>query len=106
MSLIFGIHNDKKPLTEIWPKDDNGDNEEAVFLCNLSSSDMEDELLVSMLDAYGIPTVKKYPGDGAFGKVVLGMSGLGTDLYVPKSLYKDAVTLINQTEEDTDEQLS
>lgn len=106
MSFIFGIKNDKKPLTEIWPKDDNGNNEEAVFLCHLSSSDMQDELLVSMLEAYGIPTVKKYPGDGAFGKVVLGISGLGTDLYVPKSLYNDAVILINQTEEENDEQLS
>ena len=103
---IFGFDkNDKKPLTDIWPKGDNGENEKAVFLCHLSASDMQDELLVSMLDAYGIPVIKNYPGDGEFGRVILGMSGLGTDLYVPESMLEDALNLMNNTEEVTDEQL-
>ena len=67
---------------------------------------MQDELLVNMLEAYGIPVIKNYPGDGEFGKVILGMSGLGTDLFVPESMYEDAVNLINNTEGITDEQLS
>ena len=67
---------------------------------------MQDELLVNMLEAYGIPAIKNYPGDGEFGKVILGMSGLGTDLFVPESMYEDAVNLINNTEGITDEQLS
>ena len=66
---------------------------------------MQDELLVNMLGAYGIPAVKQYPGDGEFGKVILGMSGLGTDLYVPESMHDDAINLINNTEEVIDEQL-
>ena len=106
MSTIFGFDKkDKKPLTELWPKDDNGNSEKAVFLCHISANDMGDELLANMLEAYGIPTVKKYPGDGEFGKVILGMSGLGTDIYVPESMYDDALNLINNTEEITDEQL-
>ena len=107
MSIIFGFNNkDKKPLTDIWPKGDNGEREKAVFLCHLSANDMQDELLVNMLEAYGIPAIKNYPGDGEFGKVILGMSGLGTDLFVPESMYEDAVNLINNTEGITDEQLS
>ena len=93
-------------MTDIWPKDDNGEKEKAVFLCHLSANDMQDELLVNMLEAYGIPAIKNYPGDGEFGKVILGMSGLGRDLLVPESMYEDAVNLINNTEGITDEQLS
>ena len=107
MISIFGFNkNDKKPLTDIWPKGDNGEKEKAVLLCHLSANDMQDELLVNMLEAYGIPAIKNYPGDGEFGKVILGMSGLGTDLFVPESMYEDAVNLINNTEDITDEQLS
>ena len=107
MSNIFGFNKkDKKPLTEIWPIGDNGEKEKAVFLCHLSANDMQDELLVNMLEAYGIPSIKSYPRDGEFGKVILGMSGLGTDLFVPETMYEDAVTLIKNTEEVTDEQLS
>ena len=36
---------------------------------------MDDVLLVNMLEAYGIPCLKNYPGDGQFGKIMLGMSG-------------------------------
>ena len=44
-----------------------------------------------MLEAYGIPCLCVAPGDGSFGRVVLGMSGCGMDIYVPESLYDDAV---------------
>ena len=103
MILLFDWKKEKKQsLTEIWPKDENGENEEAVFLCHLQCNDMSDDLLVNMLEAYGIPCVKKYPGDGGFGKVIMGMSGLGTDLYVPKSMYVDAFELYNREETDDD----
>ena len=88
-----------------WPKDNLGNSERAVFLCHLSSNDMADELLVNLLDAFGIPAVRQYPGDGDFGKVILGMSGYGTDLYVPESMYEDALNLYNNREEVSDEQL-
>ena len=107
MRIIFGLSkNERKPLDDRWPKEDEGNNQKAVFLCHISANDLNDELLANMLEAYGIPTVRKYPGDGAFGKAILGMSGLGTDLYVPESMYEDAFNLINNKEETIDEQLS
>ena len=87
-------------LSKRWPKDENGQFEEPVRLCTLSSLDMRDELLLNMLEAYGIPCLRLYPGDGAFGKLILGMSGQGTDIYVPKSLYEDAIVLSEGAESD------
>ena len=40
--------------------------------------------------------LKAYPGDGGFGKLILGMSGQGVDILVPKSMYEDAVALCNE----------
>ncbi len=87
-------------LSERWPKDENGQPEEPVLLCTLSALDMRDELLLNMLEAYGIPCLRRYPGDGAFGKLILGMSGQGTDILVPKSLYHDAKELSEGAEND------
>ena len=82
-------------LLERWPKDAEGELEEPVFLCNCRAQDMSDELKINMLEAYGSPCLRIYPGDGSFGRVVLGMSGLGTDIYVPASKVEDAKALCN-----------
>jgi hypothetical protein len=82
-----------------WPRE--GESfEEAAFLRHCTSVDMEDELLVNMLDAYGIPCVRHYPADGGFGKVIMGISGMGADLYVPKSMLEDALSLCEGVPED------
>ncbi len=77
-----------------WPKI-GGEPEAPVFLRHCSSVDMEDEMLISMLSAYGIPAVKLYPGYGSFGAVVLGMSAEGSNIYVPASMLEDALSLMN-----------
>ena len=78
------------PLADRWPKTSSGEAEKAVFLCNCKALDFGDELLINMLEAYGIPCLRDYPGDGSFGKVVIGMSGQGTDIYVPESMLEEA----------------
>ncbi len=80
-------------LLERWPKDGDGQPEQPAWLCNCKNLDFGDELRVSMLEAYGIPCLKLYPGDGVFGKLILGMSGQGSDIYVPQSLLEDAIQL-------------
>ena len=80
-------------LQERWPKMTDGEPEKAVFLCNCKAPDLSDELMINMLEAYGIPCLRDYPGNGSFGKVVLGMSGQGTDIYVPESKLEEALAL-------------
>ena len=80
-------------LYERWPKDENGQPEEPVRLGTVINLNMVDELTVNMLEACGIPCLTLYPGDGSFGKLILGMSGQGTDIYVPRSMAEDAAAL-------------
>ena len=81
-------------LLKRWPKDAKGQPEPPVFLKAEKNLDMSDELLVNMLEAYQIPCLRVYPGDGPFGRLVLGVSGWGVNIYVPESLYEDAKELI------------
>lgn len=80
-------------LLRKWPKDENGEPVEPVFLTHCMSLDMRDEMIVNLLEAYGIPCIRQYPNDGDFGRLIIGMSGPGVDIYVPKNMYEDAVNL-------------
>lgn len=82
-------------LYERWPKDASGEPEEPVLLTTAINLNLFDELTVNMLEAYGIPCLKRYPGNGSFGKIILGMSGQGTEIYVPRSMLEDAVALVS-----------
>ena len=89
-------------LLASWPKDTDGQVEEPAYLCTRSSTDLSDRLTVNMLQAYGIPSMCMERGNGNLGRLVLGISGYGADIYVPKSLLEDAKKLI---EEDHHEEL-
>ena len=60
-------------LSERWPKDAGGKNEQPVFLTRVMDTNAEADMLCSMLRAYGIPVLRKYEGEGSFGKIVLGI---------------------------------
>ncbi len=87
-------------VSDRWPKDAEGRAEESALLCTCGNTDLSDELTVNMLEAYGIPCVRDYPGDGAFGRVIMGASGTGVDIYVPKSMLEEAQKLIEGVEND------
>ena len=82
-------------LLERWPKDASGEPEEPVLLTTAINLNLFDEMTVNMLEAYGIPCLKRSPGDGSFGKVVLGMSGQGTEIFGPNSMLEDAAALVS-----------
>ena len=79
---------------ERWPKDEKGEPVQPVYLAHRSGLDMDDVLLMSMLEASGIPSLRKYPGAGDFGMLILGVSGYGVDIYVPATQYEDACELL------------
>lgn len=87
-------------LLKRWPRDDAGEYAAPKFLTHCLSVDMEDKILVNMLEAYGIPTLIIHPGDGDFGKVLLGMSGTGSSILVPEPLYEDAKALMEAESDD------
>ena len=83
-----------------WPRDMNGDPVPPKFLTHCSSRDIEDVMLVNFLQSYGIPAAVIHPGDGSFGKVVLGMSGTGSSIYVPETMYEHAKELMEAKPDD------
>ena len=90
-------------VSDRWPKDAEGRAEEATFLCTCSNTDLSDTLLVGMLESFGIPCLRDYPGNGSFGRVIMGTSGTGVDIFVPKSMLEEAKLLIEG--EPNDEEL-
>ena len=96
----FGWSNLPGELLKKWPVGEDGEPVPPAFLVHCKSSDLEDMLTVNMLDAYGIPALRVYPGDGGFGRVVLGMSGTGADILVPETLLEDAKALMEAESDD------
>jgi len=73
-----------------WPHDRDGKPVPPAFLVHLNSTDLEGQIVVSMLESAGIPVMTQYPNNGEFGQVILGFSGTGVDLFVPEHLFEDA----------------
>ena len=85
---------------EAWPKDETGQPVEPAFLTKCGPLDMEAQMLQSMLEAYGIPSLRRLPGDGAFGELILGMSGSGIEIYVPCTQLEEAQELLKGEPDD------
>ncbi len=94
VTLEWG-RNHRGTLLERWPLDAEGEPVAPVFLAHRTSNDMADTMLVGLLEAYDIPTLLQYPNDGEFGRVILGISGGGADIYVPETEYETAMELLN-----------
>ena len=86
-------------LSRHWPKKENGEWEAPVYLCHCKGLDMDETMLVSRMESYGIPCLLQYPNDGEFGKLILGVSGSGVDVFVPESTWADACELLKEPEE-------
>ena len=87
-------------LYDQWPRTPEGEPVPPKFLTHCSSRDVEDELLVNFLKSYGIPAIILHPGDGDFGKLVLGTSGTGSSIYVPETMYEQAKELMEAEPDD------
>ena len=94
MEEKFGWGRLPGDLTKRWPREADGSPVKPAFLAHLGSTDMADMILVNMLEAYDIPVLIQHPGDGDFGKVLLGLSGTGSRLFVPETLYEQAKELM------------
>lgn len=57
-------------------------------------NDKEALIIESLLGGYGIPVLRKEKGAGGYLKIVMGMTNLGIDLYVPDSALEEARVLI------------
>jgi len=79
-----------RDLSARWPKDSGGQPEKAVRLTHGSELDGSAAVTVSLLESCGIPSFTT----GSQGRVVLGFSGHGVEIYVPVSRLEEAEELI------------
>lgn len=84
-------------LLKKWPVGNDNELVRPAFLTHCLCNNLEDELMVGMLESFGIPSLRNYPENGSFGRVVLGMAGFGADLYVPVTMLEDALNVIGGT---------
>lgn len=91
----------KNDLPDHWPKGPDGLPEHGAVLTRAQSElDGVADILISLLDSFGIPAIKA----GVQGKVIMGFAGLGVDIYVPESRLEEARTLLeSQPAEDAGE---
>lgn len=83
-----------------WPKRADGRPEAQAFLANLQDVGGIADMSIAMLESFGIPVLKKYRSGGGAGRIVLGFSGYGADLFVPVSRLEEAKALLEAPEED------
>jgi len=86
-----------------WPNGDDGKPVPPVFLTHVREVALEGQIVMNMLTSAGIPVLKEYPNDGAFGKVIIGLSGTGLELYVPETMAEDAKALISEDFEEAED---
>lgn len=100
--MIGGFGRGRRPgeLYEKWPKTETGEPVPPKFLIHCKCNDFEDTLLVNMLESFGIPAMILHPGDGDFGQVILGMSGTGSSIFVPETMYEQANELMEAEPDD------
>ena len=87
-----------------WPNDDEGKPVPPAYLTRVHGGPLNMELTLNLLGAYGIPYVCQYPNNGAFGKIIMGHSPMGTDIFVPQTMLFEAQDLLHaEIIEDEDE---
>ena len=89
---MFGKKKDNKPE---WPKDEDGKPIPPVLLAHIHGGPLDMELTLNLLTAYNMPHIVQYPNNGSFGKLILGHSPMGTEIFVPETLLSDAQDLLN-----------
>nr|WP_312577959.1 hypothetical protein [Sedimentibacter sp.] len=77
------------------------DDKEVLLLSDLS--DIDAKIIISMLESYGIPVMKKNKGSGGIMEVYFGSNNFGIDLYVPSKMLNKSLDLINSEPVEYDE---
>ena len=78
-----------------WPNSETGEPAPPAFLISLYGGPLDTELTLNLLEAYGIPYLYEYPRNGMVGKLFMGQSSSGIEVFVPETLLEDARNIIN-----------
>lgn len=77
-----------------WPTDLSGEPVRPAFLTKVQGSQLDYELQVSLLRAFGVPVQTDLPNAGQLVKILFGFTGAGMDIYVPETMLEEARGLL------------
>lgn len=77
----------------IKSNDEQNDATKALLVSNLNS--VEADIIISILESYEIPYLKRYKGIGGYMEIIAGSNNYGIDIYVQPSMLQFAKELIN-----------
>lgn len=77
----------------IKSNDEQKDGTKALLASNLNS--VESDIIISILESYEIPYLKKSKGIGGYMEIIAGSNNYGIDIYVQPSMLQIAKELIN-----------
>ena len=83
----------------IWPLDDRGEPVAPVLLTTVTGSQLDYQLLLTQLKAFGVPVLGTFSATGALAKLILGFAGTGMDVYVPENMAELARELLKPVED-------
>lgn len=81
-------------LLELWPKRADGAPEEKALLCTETDVPGDLAIFCSMLESFGIPFFTRRIGAAEYMKLLVGRSGTGAEVYVPRSRLEEARELM------------
>jgi pyrophosphatase PpaX len=97
--------NDALEIIDIVSGNDNYANSEPVetALLMTANDELQANIIESLLKVYGIPLRRKYKGNDTYGKIFMGLTVHGIDLFVPESALEEAREIIeNELPEDAE----
>ena len=65
----------------------------------------EADIIESKLNAFGIPSIRRHRGTGAYLTIIFGKSNFGVDIYVPEDRLNEAKDIIESTNDIGDEEI-
>lgn len=89
--------------TSLWPYDDEGQLVKPALLMTVTGTQMDYEMMISLLQSFGVPTIRDYPNAINNAKILLGFSGAGMDVYVPENMLELAKELLDAEPEPQEE---
>lgn len=75
------------------PEETTSQNE--WILVTEAVNDIEADVIQSILESEGIPSLKKYNEAGGYLKIYMGMTNFGIEIYVPEEMKEKAEAILN-----------
>lgn len=77
-----------------WPTDEKGIPIKPAFLAKVVGNQLDYEMQVGLLRAFGVPVQTDLPNSGQLVRILFGFTGAGSDIYVPETMLEEARALL------------